>query len=538
MIKELVFKPSMGFNVVTGETGAGKSIIFDALGLLLGKRSEGIALFDSSEKCVIEGEFILNERSFGLFFETHNLDFEQETIIRREIAKNGRSRSFINDTPATLQVIKELGKNLVDIHGQNQTIEIFKPQQLLQLLDAFALNEDLVMTYNVEFKHFQDSQKELIKLRGQKKEAQEQQNYFEYLLLELRQFNPKIEDIEIEDKLFKLSNAEEIKNLALDLIHMANHEERGIKSQLDNFERGFKKLDEFFPNLKLSDRLKGIEIEFKELLEDLERSSIETDVSQSDLKELEDRYKSFQDLLSKHNARTSEHLIEKYQELESRVGDTKSLDTNILELEKKLAEKMITLHSQAELIAKKRREVVPELEKNIVRDLIQLEMPHARIQFDLMNKEALGANGKNDLKVLFSANKNRALQELQKVASGGEMSRLALVLKTQQTKGESTLIFDEIDTGVSGKVAKNVGSLLAKLGQHQQVISITHSPQVASSSSTHFFVSKEVTDNETTTHIEVLDTQSQTQVIAEMLSGTDITDAALENAKMLIKSSS
>jgi DNA repair protein RecN (Recombination protein N) len=537
LIEELTFSPSKGLNVVTGETGAGKSIIFDALGLILGQRADAVSFYQQNEKCIIEGEFEITEEKFNPFFEENGLDFEKQTLIRREIATNGRSRSFINDTPVSLQQLKELGILLVDIHSQHETIEIFKPEKQLAIVDFAAGVRPLVTSYKLKFSDLSHKRRGLIGFQKSKSEALQQQNYFEFLLDELNEFNPTPEDEELENRLDKLSNSEEIKNGGLEFVHLVSEGENSVINQLSGLEKMVGKLDTYFGSLKLAERYKNILVELNELSIDISSETEAADSDEKVLLELEERFKKLQDLMAKHQKQSPLDLIEVRDSLAQQVLSTAVLDDKITNLESDISSIEKDLNNEADDISFKRSSALQLLENALKSDLSELEMADAQIQFKLVKTDVLGSNGKDEIEILFSANKNRPPQALQKVASGGEASRLALALKAISGKETNTLIFDEIDTGISGKVAKKVGELLHSLGKNQQVISITHSPQVASSADAHFYVSKNKVDDSVTTKMERLNSDTQLKAIAEMLSGSQLTQEALENARTLIQAS-
>jgi len=534
LVDHLVFKPGKGFNVVTGETGAGKTIIFDALGLVLGNRADGGTLLNSASKCIIEAVFEIGKDA-DHFFSKYDFDKEAQILLRREITPNGKSRSFINDTPASLQQLKELSVFLISIHTQHETTKIFDADNQLAILDYWAKTEKLVAEFQLEYKQLAQLYSQLSKLKEEKGNQDKEHDYRQFLLKELDDFQPSEKDEDLEDNMDKLSNAEEIKHLGVELKSYLNESDNSIVNQLLELDRSVLKLDGFFEASKLYERFKQLIIELQDLSAEVEKETSTVEGDEESLMKAEERFKLFQDLLSKHHLNTAQELIQIQHSLADQQQSGQQLIIAIEKCDLAIERQEKSLLSLGKKISDKRMGAINSLEQEIHKNLAELEMPHAQIQIKLQETTQLNGSGINVIEVLFSANKNRSLQALSKVASGGETSRLALVVKSLVSQQTGTLIFDEIDTGVSGKVAKKVGELFNQMGVNQQVISITHSPQVASSAKSHFYVYKQEEEDKTLTRLKILDKVSQVKAIAEMLSGTDITDTAIANAKTLLK---
>jgi len=534
LIDHLVFEPTKGFNVVTGETGAGKTIIFDALGLVLGKRAESNHILDSARKCVIEAEFQIQNAAVKNFFKLYDFDEDEFIILRREITSTGKSRSFINDTPASLLQVRTLAASIISIHNQNETLEIFKSANQLEILDQWAGAKDLREKYTNGFKQLVQLRLQLVQLMNTKESKDKEHDYRQFLLKELDEFEPVVSDEGLEEEIDVLSNAEIIKQLGFELNNYFSLAEQSIVNQLSEHDKSILKLDTFLPNKQLYQRYKQIIIELEDLAKEIDRETSGLDLDEEQLRSVEARFSLLQDLFKKHQSKSIHELMQTHSFLADQQLTGVQLVEDIEKMRGLIVEKEGMLHRLATQLSGLRKKAIPSLEKRIQENLSELEMPNASFTIELRPSIDLVETGMDTISILFSANKNRAAQALSKVASGGETSRLALVLKSIVNQKSGTLIFDEIDTGVSGKVAKKVGELFNEMGQTQQVISITHSPQVASSADSHFYVYKQEEHNQTLTRLKVLDKHSQIEAIAEMLSGSNISATAIANAKTLL----
>lgn len=534
LIDRLVFKPSNGFNVVTGETGAGKTIIFDALGLVLGKRAESNQILDQTRKCIIEAEFNIQKEAVEDFFKQNDFDSDQHIILRREITSTGKSRSFINDTPASLMHIKTLASCIISIHNQNETLEIFKPANQLKIIDQWAGAKTLKYNYTKHYKELTQLRQQLEELRLAKENKDKEHDYRQFLLKELDDFEPNEKDHDLESEIDKLSNAESIKQLGFELTSYFSQAEQSIVNQLSEHDKSILKLDAFIPNKKLYQRYKQVMLELEDLAAEIDKETGALEWDEERYRTIESRYTLLQDLFNKHQAKTVQELMEVHNAIADQQMTGAQLDEDINQTNQLIQSKEEALLQIGQQLSDLRRQSVPRLERKIQVNLAELEMPNAIFEIELTTSNEFKESGLDMISLLFTSNKNRAPQQLSKVASGGETSRLALVIKSIVSQDSGTLVFDEIDTGVSGKVAKKVGELFNEMGGRQQVISITHSPQVASSADSHFYVYKKEADQHTRTQLKALDEHSKVKAIAEMLSGSSISETAIANAKSLL----
>ncbi len=536
LLKHIIFEPSKGFTVLTGETGAGKSIIFDALGLLLGDRADAVLFENQTDKCILEGAFKLELPLVEMFFKQNDFDFEEQTILRREIAAGGKTRSFINDTPATLQQMKMLGSIILDIHSQHETLNIFKATNQLSILDSYAGNMSLLLTYKSKFDSFQSDLKLLKAHELKLAEIKKSESYNQFLLDELVQIDLTESDNELEQQIDQLSNSEEIKNAGALLNSVILDNENAIFDQLNQLQNEVKKLNNFFPKVEFNTRYQSLLLELKELARDANNEAEQVAVDDETLFNLEQRFNIIQQLLKKHQVQEISALIEIQHDLQSQSNNNEQLELEISKIKERISASKNDLQILSSQLHEIRMSTIPKLQDSILTLLHDLEMTKAKIHFKLNQIEDFTINGRDEISILFSANTDLAPMPLEKVASGGETSRLALCFKSLSNVSTSTLIFDEIDSGVSGRVAQKIGTLLKNIANNQQVIAITHSPQVASCAHTHLYTSKNEIEGKTTTQLEKLDHQSRINAIAQMLSGNQISDAAIENAKALLTS--
>ncbi len=535
LLKNIKLTPSSGFTAITGETGAGKSIIFDALGLLLGDRADS-SLFDlQSEKCIIEASFeVSKNEDVKHFLTAQDFDFANTLLLRREIANGGKTRSFINDTPASMVQMKTLGNLLVDIHFQHQTLSIFKPDQLMVLLDSFANNHQLLVEYQEIYAAYKKAKSKQAQLLTVNSNYQKQASYNTFLLDELARFRISEHDNVLENQIEILANAEEIQYAGLQFANTINHSEPSIIDQLNQFLPAIKKLNVHHSDSNLIERFSQIIIELKELANDCENIAEKTVVDEKQLMVLEKRYHALQDLLKKHQVIQVDELLKIQDDLEKEQSNNFNLEEEL----KSISHKLLSLEQNIILVSAKlhqaRKLAIPSMTKSILELLVGLEIVKARMEIVLKESVDFGLDGKDIIAIAFSANSDLAMMPIEKVASGGETSRLALCLKSIASTDNSTLIFDEIDTGVSGRVAQKIGNLLNKIAEKQQVICITHSPQVASSATIHLHTSKAEIEGKTSTNIQELNGKTRIDAIAQMLSGDFITKAARENAAVLL----
>jgi len=539
LIEEVNLAFDSGFTVITGETGAGKSILLGALGLILGRRADLSSIGDPESKCVIEAQFQVGNYDLKALFEREDLDYEPQSIIRREILPSGKSRAFVNDTPVTLSQLTALGERLVDIHSQHQTLELTDNDFQFQVLDAFAGNQALLADYQTSYKSLKKEEHELKKLKSQQAEALREEEYKNFLLNELLEANLKPgEQSTLEARYETLNNVEQITDGLADAHHSLTREELGVVDQLTAIKVRVSKLASFSKELAdLNARLESVGIELDDIAESVDAIAQNTEGDPEELSALEARLKLFFDLQKKHSAGSIEEVIVIRDALDEEVQSMNDLGGKIAKLEKNIAFAKENLDAMAINISKKRIEKIKPLTEKLEAILSQLGMPNAHFEMTLIPTEEFRDNGKEDLEFLFTANKGMRAQELKKAASGGELSRIMLAIKSVLSDFTqlSTLIFDEIDTGVSGEVALKMGQIMKGMGKRMQLVSITHLPQIAGQGAHHFKVFKKDKEERTTTRIEQLDASTRIDELAEMLGGKSTSEAARDHARQLLK---
>ena len=538
LIEEVNLQFNNGFTVITGETGAGKSILLGALGLILGKRADISSIGNPDEKCVIEAHFDLTRYNLEPLFNSEDLDYEPLTIIRREILASGKSRAFVNDTPVTLNQLSALGMNLVDIHSQHQTMEVTDVDFQFQVLDAFAENGKNHSEYKNVYTSYRKKESELKKLIKQKADAQKEEEYKSFLLEELLAANLKPgEQEQLESAHDTLNNVEQITEGLAAAYQTLSREEVGVNEMLLTAKIRLSKLSGFSPKLQaLSDRLEAVTIELDDISESINDLAADTEGDPTELARLESRLKLFFDLQKKHQVASVEELIAIRDTLDEEVQSLTNLDQNITKLEREIAQSKTELVKLAVIITGKRRNTIEPLTEKLQEILSNLGMPNARFEVSLSDSTSFLENGKDILSFLFTANKGMRAQELKKAASGGELSRIMLAIKSVLSDYTQlpTLIFDEIDTGVSGEIALKMGHIMKAMGNRMQLISITHLPQIAGQGAHHFKVFKEDKQQKTTTGIRVLNQDQRIAELAEMLGGKASSDAAFDHARQLL----
>ncbi|OAQ42217.1 DNA repair protein RecN [Pedobacter psychrophilus] len=525
-------------NVITGETGAGKSIVLGALGLILGQRAEGKYFFNQQKKCIVEGFFNIGEYQLKDFFIDNDLDYENETVLRREIALDGKSRAFINDTPVTLGILKNLGQQLIDVHSQHATLEINNADFQLLVIDVVAEHQDLLIEYKNQFQSYKKNQRKLKTLKEDTDKAKADQDYYQFLFdeLETASINEgEQENLEIE--LNSLSHSEEIKKNLLGANFLIDNSEESALPKLKEALTQIQSLEKYQPNvLAFADRLKSAIIEIKDINDELETLEQATSFNESRLDEINERLSLFYSLQKKHRLNNNEELINFKNELSDKLNKILFADEDLEKLENELAKSEKELQQKAEKISKNRAKVIPQIEKHILETLAEVGMNNSQLKIEKKTALVLDKDGNDEIKFLFNANKGHQLNELNKVASGGELSRLMLSIKSLIAKKTAlpTIIFDEIDTGVSGEVANRVGIIMEELAKNMQVITITHLPQMASKGKAHYFVYKATKDDFTYTQIKRLNEDERILEIAKMLSGENPKESALQNARELL----
>lgn len=527
-----------GLTIITGETGAGKSILLGALGLVIGQRADTQVLRNKEQKCVVEASFNIKNYKLKSFFKSQDLDYADECVVRREINSSGNSRAFINDTPVTLSVLKELGNYLIDIHSQHETLEINSGSFQLSLVDAVAENDKLLTEYQQLFTQYKSLQKQLVEIKAQEEQLKKDFDYYSFLYNELEEAAINADELKsAEEELETLSNAEEIKS---NLISAANILSEGELNTLNQFSEIKNLLNNAAKhNVKakeLAERVTSLYIELKELSREIIAASESIMADPEKAQMLSDKLDTYHHLLQKHRVATAEELIQIKNELESKLQFVTSLDTEILKLENTIQQLVKQLIQKAEEISKSRNSKLQEIEKSVSQTLSALGMPNAVLKINCQKLDKLNESGLDSVQFLFTANKGSEPKELGKVASGGELSRLMLSLKAllANIKTLPSIIFDEIDTGVSGEIAHKIGNIMEDMAKHMQVIAITHLPQIASKGKTHLKVYKKDKGDITHSSIKQLSNDERVEEIAHMLSGDKITDIAMQNAKSLL----
>ncbi|WP_435578007.1 DNA repair protein RecN [Gilvibacter sp.] len=537
LIDHLAVDFGPGFTVITGETGAGKSIVLGALGLLLGQRADLDSIKDKTTKSVIEGHFDLSKFKLQEFFKENDLDFDLHTIIRRELLPSGKSRAFVNDTPVNLSVLSILGEQLIDIHSQGQQLEVNTTAFKFNLVDLIADNKNLLSDYREAFRQYKQAQKDLASLKETQASANKEFDYNKFLWTELHELQlDKLDEAAIDEEYETLSNVERIQDLLAEVMQQLSAEQVGASEQLGHANQQLGQLARISPLFKeLSERMQSIHIELTDLESQLfeQQEQIESDPDR--LASLEELTRSLYDLKRKHAASSLEELIAKRDALEKLVVMVEDQSEQLLAAEQALVKAEQKMESLARELQSARAAVIPQLCETINAQLRMLELPAAQFVIQQNNSEA-NPYGQETLEFLFSANKGVTPGPLQKVASGGELSRVMLALKAlmAQHTNLATLIFDEIDTGVSGEVANRIGDIMRQMSRSMQLLSITHLPQVAAKGNHHFKVFKEDTAQGAATRMRALSSEERVVEIAQMLGGQQLSETALNHAKELL----
>ncbi|ATA69148.1 DNA repair protein RecN [Capnocytophaga cynodegmi] len=539
LIDDLQIDFPEGFIIITGETGAGKSILLDALSLVLGKRADMSVLRNTDEKCVIEVEFDLNKYQFKSLFDELEIDYDTNTIIRREILPTGKSRAFINDSPVTLDVLNKLGQVLVDIHSQHQTILLGNLGFQFEIIDAMAGNKDLREEYKSLWSSLKKSQKKLQELIDFQKNAAKEYDYNLHLLKELKSA-PLQEGIQeqLEETYEEASNIEEIKERISESLYLLSDENTGIVNQLRELKRTFSSLTDYKQQYR--DIFERIESAFLEL-EDLQSEVFDIDenieANPEILADISQQLNLIYTLQKKHKVLTVNELIKIQENLEKSVSQTENIEDSITEQQQIVENKKAETYQKALQIHKTREEIIPKLVKKLTDFTHELGMPNARFSVEVTPTGTFFSNGIDELSFLFSANKGGNFGQLKKVASGGELSRIMLSVKAIMAEHIAlpTIMFDEIDTGVSGEISQKMGDIMKKMSTNRQVFAITHLPQIAAKGDYHFKVFKEDINGKTTTHLKHLSEDDRITEISEMLGGKNSSKSARDHAIELLK---
>ena len=538
IIDEIDIQFSNQLNIITGETGAGKSILMGALSLILGERADTSVLKVTDKKCFIEGFFSVDDKpSIKLFLKENELDVDDELMIRREIAVSGKSRAFINDTPATVQQLKELASLLVDLHRQFDTFELGDADFQRQVLDALATNQDVLQTYQIQYRQWLQTTKALKELQQQKVFFNKELDYHQFLYDELEEVGLKENELEDLDKeLNLLSNSEGIKTTLTKTYFDLKESEQPIVTSLKQLINQLNTYASFHGDLpSVIERLESSNIELQDIADEVERINDVINFDEKRIEFINERLAAGYKLLKKHGVKSTGDILKIQLELQQKLQAVLNIDDAILIQEKEVAQLLKQATVTAETLAARRLQQVQPLEQNVNDLLYQVGMPNARLKVQIKDMP-LNLFGKNEIEFLFDANKSNRFEPIRKVASGGELSRLMLCIKSLVAKSIDlpTMIFDEIDTGISGEAAKQVGAIMKGLASKRQIICITHQPQIAGKANAHYFVYKEIKGDAVKTNIRLLTNDERITAIAQMLSGEKPTAAALENAKEMV----
>lgn len=539
LIDKLEINFKQGLSIVTGETGAGKSILLGAMGMLVGQRADISVLKNKENSCVIEGMFVVTNHDLEQLFEDNDIDFSNVSTIRRVISPTGKSRAFINDVPVTLSVLKDFGEKLIDIHSQHQNLLLQNAAFQLKVVDSLADNKKLQEDYKKTYSELKRAELKLAELEEQARLSKNDLDYYNHLYQELDAANLEEGEQELlETEQQQLTHAEEIKLAFAKVSDMLLAEDGGVTTLLRNAEDVLEKMSSMFDKAEpLAYRLQSSLIEVRDIASEVERIAESTEVNPVRLEEVNDRLDLIFTLQKKHKVNTIGELIAVYDQLGQKVRFVDNIDEQLEQARKEQERLLKEALELATQLTKTRKQVFPAIESHVTMLLKELGIPNATFVVEHNESSSLTLNGKDIINFLFSANKGVAPLDIAKVASGGEMSRLMLSLKSliAWTGNLPTIIFDEIDTGVSGEVADKMGEIIAELGKSIQIINITHLPQIASKGQTHFFVYKEDTLDGTATRIKQLSDKERIQEIAKMLSGQTITEAAIKNAQELLR---
>lgn len=527
-----------GFTTVTGDTGSGKSILLNALSLVIGKRGSQTLLKNPDIKCVIEAEFNLSNFNIKKFFDDNNLDYFNQTIIRREILPNGKSRSFVNDTPVNLDVLKKIGESLIDIHTQHQSLFNSNNSFFFNLIDSLAEQQKIVINFNYELNKYKELQIQLEKLKRLNTSLNNDSDYFSFLFNELEDANlvPGEQD-DLESKLKLYKNSEQIKSYNSQIEHILYSSDGSLEEKvfsLNSILNDLSKITNQYDPLK--NRLNSILIELNDIQSDLNNSNFDFSDNSFEIKNIENRINLIYSLQKKHNLSSVEDLIEKKKKLKNKLDDSSNLEADIKDFELQIETKKSFLEELSKKISISRKKILPLLKSDLESLLVNLGMKNSSFNFILSKSKEFNRFGFDDIEVLFSANKGITHSPLFKIASGGELSRILLSIKYIMSKNLSlpTMIFDEIDTGVSGEMSNAMANMMLKMSDKMQIVAITHLPQVAAKGTQQLKVYKTNYLNTTNTDVKLLSSAERVDEIAKMLSGDEISDSALNHAKELL----
>jgi DNA repair protein RecN (Recombination protein N) len=528
-----------GLSIITGETGAGKSILLGGLALVLGKRADLSSLKDKEKKCIIEAEFSIQNYNLEFFFKDNDLDYEPLTIIRREILPSGKSRAFINDTPLTLNILNRLSERLIDVHSQHQTLQLGDVGYQFYLIDSLALNKKYLDSYARGLKILKTLKKELSEILSDQEQAKQQYDYNFFLFEELEKADFQLgEQAELEQKIDQLNNVEQIKESLSESLSITHAEEKGLLDILAKVKSSLIKISDFSPEYQaLYQRIESLKIELDDIAIELENQNDKIESNPFELEKYNDRLQLLYDLQKKHQVSSIEELHQVFEQLDLKVQNVQNAEEIIQLKNKEIDEVSNNLNALAKKIHNNRTKAIPKFVKQLEKMLANLEMPSVKFKIDITLTNNFYANGKDDLSFLISTNKGGDFIPIKKGPSGGEMSRIMLAVKSILSSYIElpTIIFDEIDTGVSGEVSNRIADVMLKMSENMQVISITHLPQIAAKGSQHYKVYKTEVNKQVETNIKQLTQEERLIEIAEMLGGKQITESALAHAEQLLK---
>ena len=539
LIEELSIDFSDQLTIITGETGAGKSILLGALGLIMGERADSKIFYNEQQKCIIEGFFEVSAYDLRAFFDLHELDFDNEVVIRRELAPSGKSRAFINDTPVNNQVLQRLTEALIDLHQQFDVLDIHNVNFQLRMIDALADNKVRLKDYQTEFKRYTADQRKLEELVAETEKASREMDFLRFQLQELESATLEAgEQVELENEIARLTHAEDIKQTYGAAYTFLVENDQNIIGQLQEIARSMQVTSKVSGELRgMYERLESAIVELEEIARDAERISEQTEYDPGRIQEIQVRLDVLYKLQKKHSVLSVEALLELQAGFQQQMNGYADLSDQIAQLETSLVQQQKSLKQKAALLSEARKAVIPGFTAKVEAMLATVAMPHARLQVQQEATPHLVATGADDIRFLFASNVGSKFLPIKDVASGGELSRLTLCTKSLVADAIPlpTLIFDEIDTGVSGDVSLKMGLILKELSRRHQVIAITHTPQVAARADRHYFVYKKVEEGRTITNVRHLDEQERVRSIAVMLSGNPPSDSAIVTARELVE---
>jgi DNA repair protein RecN (Recombination protein N) len=540
LIKELNIRFEKGFSVITGETGAGKSIMLGAIGLLLGQRADIKSIRPGESRCIIEAHFDLSAYHLQPFFEESDLDYEDECIVRREISASGKTRAFINDTPVQLAQLKELGEQLIDIHSQHQNLLLNNEGFQLRVLDILAVCQPALDSYRRTYESWRKAEEELKELKAALAQSKSEEDYLSFQVKELEEAHlDDDEESDLEQECDMLTHAEDIKSALYEIDKRFSADETGTLNAVKEGASLMESVLPFYPALQsLSDRLSNSYIELKDIVEEIQQREDRVEVNSERLNVVTERLNLLHSLEQKHQVQNVSELIGRLSDYKEKLNNITSSDERIEELSAKTEALFADATKQADLLTERRTKAAADVEKQMAGRLMPLGMPNVRFEVKMGKRDSLGPQGHDTVTFLFSANKNTPLQNISQVASGGEIARVMLSVKAMIAGAVKlpTIIFDEIDTGVSGEIADKMASIMQEMSKDgRQVISITHLPQIASRGEIHYRVYKEDNEDVTNSHIIRLTDEQRVEEIAHMLSGAVLTEAAMNNARTLLE---